>query len=97
MLDFEHIRLDTDKLQWKVDDYIGVGYDVVDAFGVNIAYHISEWKEAKLIAEAPTMCNLLKRAFITMSKANVNEDLRLEIGECLLRIESKPPESKEDD
>lgn len=55
MIDFEHIHLDRENFKWKVDDYTGVGWDVVDANGVSIAYHIEEEDEARLIAYAPDM------------------------------------------
>lgn len=47
---------------WTVPPYIGVGWDVVDANGVNVAQYIQEEECARLIAAAPEMYGLLYEA-----------------------------------
>lgn len=44
---------------WTVPPYIGVGWDVVDANGVNVAQYIQEEECARLIAAAPDLYNFL--------------------------------------
>ena len=82
------------KGKWVVDnDAWGVYSNSADCYiALMGAFHINEEKEAnaRLIAEAPVMYDLLNKAFHVLGKNAANDAICREIDECLSRVDGAP-------
>lgn len=76
------------KGKWEADVIYGDHY-VVFASGHAVADCFGNEANARLIEQAPDMYRLLQDAFLAMVEAGVREDLRMEIDECLCRVEGE--------
>lgn len=67
------------KNECETDDWDGSWYE---------AFHEDPVKKKNecLIREIRIMCGLLNKAFIALSKANTDENLRRKIGKCLCKM-----------